>query len=110
MQNVNAIIRLQHAIELTTKVTIFKPLDFQSRTFFNINVKGMKTKYHNFWLSKIGYHSLNRSHQPPGHENDYVCARAIREMSSKDYPITSAPNSIKVRRHNRKNYQPHIGI
>ena len=70
----------------------------------------MKTNSHNFCLSKIGYHSLNRSRQPPGHENDYVCARAIREMSSKDYPITSAPNSIKVRRHNRKNYQPHIGI
>ena len=57
----------------------------------------------------LGYHSLNRSRQPPGHENDYVCARAIREMSSKEYPVISAPNSIKVRRHSRKNYPSHIG-
>ena len=63
--------------------------------------------FHNI---NLGYHSLNRSRLPPGHDNDYVCARAIREMTSKDYPIISAPNSIKVRRHNRKHYQPHIGM
>ena len=49
MQNVNATIRLQHAIELTPKVSIFKPLDFQSRTFNCVNVKGMKTNKQNLY-------------------------------------------------------------
>ena len=105
MLNVNAKIETSVAIKHTAKV-ILKPT-----MIFSLNdqyIHHFKCFFYQTPLFYSGYHSLNRGHVP-GKGPDFVTGKALLAMTSKDYPITSAPNSIRVKRHNRRYYQSYIG-
>ena len=105
MPNVNAKIETLVAIKHTAKVLMKLIINCSLIKYY---IHQFERLFYQPPLFYSGYHSLNRAYVP-GKGPDFVTGKALLAMTSKDYPITSAPNSIRVKRHNRRYYQSYIG-